>query len=121
VTGLTDAARLQSRPAADAAIVCARSSWDAATNGYEIALAPSAGTEAPLSPAPPTFRDDTIPLVTPASAFGLPVAAVPIGVGPAGMPLGMQAIALGGDVAAAFAIARLYQQLTDWHRRVPPD
>ncbi len=101
-------------------IASARSSWNAATNGYEIALAPSAGSEAPISPAPPTFRDDTIPLVTPASAFGLPVAAVPIGVGAAGMPLGMQAIALGGDVAAGFGIARLYQHLTGWHLRVPP-
>jgi aspartyl-tRNA(Asn)/glutamyl-tRNA(Gln) amidotransferase subunit A len=107
--------------AARAVIASARASWDAAARGYEIALAPSAGTEAPVSPAPPSFRDDTIPLVTPASGFGLPVAAVPIGFGAAEMPLGMQLIALGGDVAAAFAIARLYQQLTDWHRRVPPD
>jgi aspartyl-tRNA(Asn)/glutamyl-tRNA(Gln) amidotransferase subunit A len=105
---------------ARAVIASARSSWRAATDGYEIALAPSVGTEAPLSPAPPSFRDDTIPLVTPGSAFGLPVAAVPIGAGPAGMPLGMQVIALGGDVAAAFAIARLYQQRTGWHLRVPP-
>jgi aspartyl-tRNA(Asn)/glutamyl-tRNA(Gln) amidotransferase subunit A len=101
-------------------IAAARASWDAATRGYEIALAPSAGAEAPFSPAPSAFRDDTIPLVTPASAFGLPVAAVPIGFGPAGMPLGMQLIALGGDVGFSFAIARLYQQLTGWHRRVPP-
>jgi aspartyl-tRNA(Asn)/glutamyl-tRNA(Gln) amidotransferase subunit A len=106
--------------AARAVIASARASWDAAARGYEIALAPSAGTEAPFSPAPSTFRDDTIPLVTPASAFGLPVAAVPIGFGPAGMPLGMQLIALGGDVGFSFAIARLYQQLTGWHRRVPP-
>ena len=106
--------------AARGVIAAARASWDAATRGYEIALAPSAGAEAPLSPAPPTFRDDTIPLVTPASAFGLPVPAVPIGFGPAGMPLGMQLIAPNGDVAAAFALARHYQLLTDWHRRLPP-
>jgi aspartyl-tRNA(Asn)/glutamyl-tRNA(Gln) amidotransferase subunit A len=101
-------------------IANARSSWNVATSGYEIALAPSAGIEAPISPAPSTFRDETIPLVTPASAFGLPVAAVPIGIGAAAMPLGMQVTASRGDVAAAFSIARLYQQLTGWHRRVPP-
>ena len=105
--------------AARSAIAVARASWEAATRGYEIGLAPSAGGEAPLSPAPPSFRDETIPLVTPASAFGLPVAAVPIGFGPTPMPLGMQLIALGGDVAAAFMIALLYQSRTDWQRRVP--
>ena len=105
---------------ARAVIASARASWNAATSGYEVALAPSAGVEAPISPAPPAFRDETIPLVTPASAFGLPVAAVPAGTGAAGMPLGMQLIALGGEVAAAFAIARLHQQLSAWHRRVPP-
>jgi Asp-tRNA(Asn)/Glu-tRNA(Gln) amidotransferase A subunit family amidase len=101
-------------------IANARSSWNVATSGYETALAPSAGIEAPISPAASSFRDETIPLVTPASAFGLPVAAVPIGIGAATMPLGMQVIAPRGDVAAAFSIARLYQQLTGWHRRVPP-
>ena len=105
---------------ARAIVAAARSGWNAATNGYEIALAASAGVEAPLAPAPPSFRDETIPLVTPASAFALPVAAVPIGFGPAGMPLGMQAIALGGEVAPAFAIALRFQRLTDWHMRVPP-
>ena len=114
--GVDDVAERDAR----SVIASARSSWNAATGGYEVALAPSAGVEAPISPAPPAFRDETIPLVTPASAFGLPVAAVPVGIGAAGMPLGMQAIALGGDVAAAFAIARLHQQLSAWHRRLAP-
>ncbi|HWT05937.1 MAG TPA: hypothetical protein VN224_09300, partial [Xanthomonadales bacterium] len=87
--------------------------------GYDIALAPSAGSEAPLAPVPKTFRDETIPLVTPASAFGLPAAAVPIGFGPAGMPLGMQIIATGGDVSAAFAFGIVFQRGTDWHARRP--
>ena len=69
---------------------------------------------------PKTFRDETIPLVTPASAFGLPAAAVPIGFGPAGMPLGMQIIAAGGDIASAFAVGGVFQQHTDWHARRPP-
>ena len=106
---------------ARAAIANARTSWNAATNGYEVALAPSVGGEAPLSPAPSTFRDETIPLVTPGSGFGLPVAAVPVGFGPAGMPLGMQIIALSGDAASAFALGAAFQQLTDWHARRPPE
>jgi aspartyl-tRNA(Asn)/glutamyl-tRNA(Gln) amidotransferase subunit A len=104
---------------ARAVVARARASWNAATFRYDVALAPSAGSEAPPAPVPKTFRDETIPLVTPASAFGLPAAAVPIGFGPAGMPLGMQIIAAGGDVAAAFALGTAFQQRTDWHARRP--
>ncbi|HEV2643734.1 MAG TPA: amidase [Candidatus Elarobacter sp.] len=104
---------------ARAAVARARTSWNAATAGYDVALAPSAGAEAPVAPVPKTFRDETIPLVTPASAFGLPVAAVPIGFGPAGLPLGMQIIAVDGAIASAFALGAAYQRLTDWHERRP--
>ncbi len=98
----------------------ARATWSAATAGYDVALVPSAGAEAPVAPAHATFRDETIPLVTPASAFGLPVAAAPVGFGPAGMPLGMQIIALGGDPSAAFTLGHAFQSRTDWHARRPP-
>jgi len=104
---------------ARAVVARARASWNAATFRYDVALAPSVGSEAPPAPVPKTFRDETIPLVTPASAFGLPAAAVPIGFGPARMPLGMQIIAVGGDVAAAFALGTAFQQRTDWHARRP--
>ena len=104
---------------ARAVVVRARHSWKEATAGYDVALAASVGGEAPVSPVPASFRDETIPLVTPASAFGLPAAAVPIGFGTAGLPLGMQVIALGGDPSAAFTLGRRFQQLTDWHRRTP--
>ena len=104
---------------ARAVVARARAAWNAATFRYDVALAPSVGSEAPLAPVPKTFRDETIPLVTPASAFGLPVAAVPIGFGRAGMPLGMQIIAAGGDVSSAFALGTSFQQLTDWHARRP--
>ncbi|HEX3551518.1 MAG TPA: amidase [Candidatus Elarobacter sp.] len=104
--------------AARATIERARATWARATAGYDVALAPVVPSEAPMMPAPPDFRANVIPLVTPGSAFGLPVAAVPIGFGPAGMPLGMQLIATSG-VAAAFALGNRFQRLTDWHRRTP--
>jgi aspartyl-tRNA(Asn)/glutamyl-tRNA(Gln) amidotransferase subunit A len=104
---------------ARATIARARTAWNVATCRHDVALAPAAGAEAPLAPVPSSFRDETIPLAAPASIFGLPVAAAPIGFGPAGMPLGMQIVALGGDAAAALAIGRTYQSLTDWHRRRP--
>ena len=98
----------------------ARESWNAATAGYDVALAPPAGIEAPVAPAPPSFRDGTIPLVTPASIFALPVAAIPIGFGPHGLPLGMQIIAPSGNLPAVFALGRTYQRMTPWHARRPP-
>ncbi len=57
---------------ARAVVARARASWNAATAGYDVALAPSVGSEAPVAPVPKTFRDETIPLVTPASAFRAP-------------------------------------------------
>jgi aspartyl-tRNA(Asn)/glutamyl-tRNA(Gln) amidotransferase subunit A len=104
---------------ARAVVARSRTAWDAATRGYDVALAPSVGTEAPVAPVPKTFRDETIPLVSPASGFGLPAAAVPIGFGPAKMPLGMQIIAVNGDIASAFALGEGFQRLTDWHERRP--
>ncbi len=70
-------------------------------------------------PAPPDFRANVMPLVTPASGFGLAAAAVPIGFGPAGMPLGMQLIAADGDASSVFALGRAFQACTTWHRRTP--
>jgi aspartyl-tRNA(Asn)/glutamyl-tRNA(Gln) amidotransferase subunit A len=113
--GVTEAAETEAR----AVIANARASWNAATSGYDVALVPSVGTEAPVMPAPTAFRDETIPLVTPASAFALPVAAIPIGFGPANMPLGMQIIALDGTPSAAFALGRTFQSLTTWHQNRP--
>ena len=101
-------------------VATSRAGFERATSGYDVALAPTVGSEAPLAPVAPSFRDETIPLVTPASGFGLPAAAIPIGFGPNGMPLGMQVIALGGDPAVAFALGRAYQRVTDWHRHRPP-
>jgi aspartyl-tRNA(Asn)/glutamyl-tRNA(Gln) amidotransferase subunit A len=100
-------------------VATSRAGWERATSGYDVALAPTVGSEAPLAPAAPSFRDETIPLVTPASGLGLPAAAIPIGFGPNGMPLGVQLISVGGDAAAAFALGRAYQRVTDWHQRRP--
>ena len=105
---------------ARAVITRARRSWEAATAGYEVALAAVVGSEAPVAPVPESFRDVTVQLAAPASIFGVPVAAVPIGFGPAGLPLGMQVIGTRGDVAAAMALGRAYQHLTGWHEQRPP-
>jgi aspartyl-tRNA(Asn)/glutamyl-tRNA(Gln) amidotransferase subunit A len=100
-------------------IARARRSWEELTAAYDVALAPACGAEAPLAPAPPAFRDDTIPLVAPASAFGLPVVAVPIGFGGHGLPLGVQIVATRVLPAAAFEVALAFQHATAWHTRRP--
>jgi aspartyl-tRNA(Asn)/glutamyl-tRNA(Gln) amidotransferase subunit A len=105
--------------AARTLIAHARASWNDVIGPYDVALAPSVGSEAPLAPVPAAFRDETIPLVSPASIFALPVAAAPIGFGAAGMPLGMQIIAVGGEPAAAISLGRAFQTLTSWHQRRP--
>jgi Asp-tRNA(Asn)/Glu-tRNA(Gln) amidotransferase A subunit family amidase len=86
---------------------------------YAALLAPSVPDEAPRFPAPPAFRTSVIPLVVPASAFGLPALAVPIGVGPGGCPLGMQIIATASEPDTVLALGVNYQSLTSWHRRRP--
>ncbi len=51
--------------------------------------------------------------------LGVPGLNVPAGFSPAGLPLGIQFIGrpLGEDTL--FALGRLYQSVTDWHRRTP--
>jgi len=82
-------------------------------------LAAAAPGEAPRAPVAPSFRTELMPLVAPASAFGLPALALPIGFGPHGLPLGAQLLVTGGDPALAFALGDAYQQVTDWHARRP--
>ncbi len=105
--------------AARETIARARAAWDARLAGFDLALAPVVAGEAPVAPAPESFRPQTIPLNAPASAFGLPALAVPIGRGPAGLPLGMQIIAVHGDAAAALAFGAAFQAATSWHERRP--
>ncbi len=51
--------------------------------------------------------------------LGVPALNVPAGLSPAGLPLGLQFLGrpLGED--AILALGRLFQQVTDWHRRSP--
>ena len=90
-------------------IAAARESLAAATSGNTCAIAPVVAEEAPHAPAPNAFRDATMPLVTPASAFGLAALALPLARGAAGMPLGLQAIALDGDAFALFELGDLIE------------
>ncbi len=51
---------------------------------------------------------------------GLPAISVPCGFGRGGLPVGLTMVAGAFEEPKMMALARLYQGLTDWHRRRPP-
>jgi len=52
---------------------------------------------------------------------GLPAIAVPCGFSSAGLPVSMQIVGKPFAEATVLGVAHAYQQITDWHRHVPPD
>jgi aspartyl-tRNA(Asn)/glutamyl-tRNA(Gln) amidotransferase subunit A len=52
--------------------------------------------------------------------IGLPGLAVPCGFSSSGLPLSMQVVGKPFDEATVLRVGDAYQQLTDWHLRVPP-
>jgi aspartyl-tRNA(Asn)/glutamyl-tRNA(Gln) amidotransferase subunit A len=84
---------------------------------------------APVSPTPP-FRlgektDDPIQMylndifTIPVNLAGLPGLALPCGVAPSGLPIGMQLIGKPLDEATILNIGYAYEQATEWHTKVP--
>lgn len=55
------------------------------------------------------------------NAAGIPAITVPNGFGERGLPTGLKFIGRAFEENRLLAIARKYQDLTDWHRRHPPD
>jgi aspartyl-tRNA(Asn)/glutamyl-tRNA(Gln) amidotransferase subunit A len=51
---------------------------------------------------------------------GLPAISVPCGFGRGGLPVGLTIVAGAFEEPRMFALARLFQAGTDWHRRRPP-
>ncbi len=56
----------------------------------------------------------------PFNALGLPAISVPCGFTTQGLPIGMQIVGPPKGEARILALARAFQQRTDWHRRRPP-
>ena len=50
---------------------------------------------------------------------GLPAISIPCGFSVAGLPIGMQVVGQAFDEPTVIRVADAYQQLTDWHARVP--
>jgi aspartyl-tRNA(Asn)/glutamyl-tRNA(Gln) amidotransferase subunit A len=51
---------------------------------------------------------------------GLPAMSIPCGFSANGLPIGMQVVGRPFDEPTIFKVADGYQQITDWHLRVPP-
>jgi aspartyl-tRNA(Asn)/glutamyl-tRNA(Gln) amidotransferase subunit A len=123
VRTLLDGAAAVSQADADASratIAVARRGFDERMRNYGAVFAPMLAGEAPRSPVHANFRPNVIPRAVPATAFALPVLALPIGFGAHGLPMGMQVIGTTPDPAPLFALGERYQEATSWHRRRPP-
>ena len=59
-------------------------------------------------------------LMRPVNYLGLPSLAVPCGFQSHGLPCAFQLIGRPFDESLLFRLGHAYQQVTDWHRRVPP-
>ena len=55
----------------------------------------------------------------PANLAGVPGISFPVGFDPAGLPIGMQLMGPHFKEPVLFRAAHAYQQVTDWHRRMP--
>ncbi len=55
----------------------------------------------------------------PGSLAGIPSMSIPCGTGAKGRPVGLQLMSNHFEEAKMLGIAHAYQQVTDWHRRVP--
>jgi aspartyl-tRNA(Asn)/glutamyl-tRNA(Gln) amidotransferase subunit A len=51
---------------------------------------------------------------------GLPAISVPCGFGRGGLPVGLTVVGSAFEEAKVLALAKLYQSVTDWHRKRPP-
>ncbi len=59
-------------------------------------------------------------VVLPVSLAGLPCISLPLGFGPAGLPMGLQLFGPAGSDARLLALAESYHRATDWPGRAPP-
>ena len=55
----------------------------------------------------------------PVNLAGLPGMSIPCGFDSAGLPIGLQLIGRAWDEETLFRVAATYEQLTDWHKRLP--
>jgi aspartyl-tRNA(Asn)/glutamyl-tRNA(Gln) amidotransferase subunit A len=87
---------------------------------FDVLVSPAEMMTAP--PAEGTLEDVewSDPVGGMSTLCGLPATSVPCGFGRGGLPIGLTMVAGAFEEAKMFALAKLYQSATDWHRRRPP-
>ncbi len=87
----------------------------------DVIVTPTAGAGAPPLEGLSFPVVMSLPYFTPAwNGLGLPAMSVPVGFTADGLPVGLQIIGSPWDEGTVLAVADGYQQLTDWHLRLPP-
>ena len=104
-------------------------SWAAFFDSYDVLLAPAmpvpafgvdvTGPATIDGVAVDPFFDDWCALALPANLAGLPACAVPTGLDPDGLPLGLQVIGPAWSDARVLAVAAGYERLAPWRDRWP--
>ncbi|WP_051914167.1 amidase [Thermorudis peleae] len=96
---------------------------DRVLSQYDAIVAPATAVVA--SPLDQRFRDYAgerrLVISAASNLAGVPAISVPTGFGERGLPTGMQIIGRYGADGRVLAVARAYQQRTDWHLRRPPE
>ncbi|MDQ3556574.1 MAG: amidase, partial [Gemmatimonadota bacterium] len=94
-------------------------------NGLHALAHPTRGTVAypigrPFRDAYPDVRGGGEPISGAGNLLGLPSIALPNGFGPEGLPTSLSLTGRAWDEGTLIALARSFQERTDWHRRRPP-
>ena len=99
-------------------------SVDGLLAGYDALAAPSTPSVArPIASEVDSAEDEDRPadiVGAIGNACGLPAVVVPSGFSGEGLPTGMQFVGRAYDENAVLAVARAYQERSDWHMRRPP-
>ena len=86
---------------------------------YDLIVAPAMPITAPrLDAVPEDYRLLLMPYNSPAALLGLPALSVPCGFVD-GLPVGLSLMGRRGEDATPLAVAKAFQQSTDWHTQRP--
>jgi aspartyl-tRNA(Asn)/glutamyl-tRNA(Gln) amidotransferase subunit A len=88
---------------------------------FDVMITLSRGTGAPTVDGLTFESYSTVPSFTSIwNSLGMPALCVPMGFTNDGLPLSLQIVGKPFDEASVLRVGHAYQQLTDWHLRVPP-
>ena len=97
----------------------ARAECERALGAYDILVAPAMPVTAPrLDAVPEDYRLLIMPYNSPAALLGLPALSIPCGFVD-GLPVGLSLTGRRGEDGTPLAVAKAFQQVTDWHARRP--